>query len=246
MKKIIFALLIAFISETAFAQNQESASTTTPKASKQVRKTSFYMNGGVGFDFTHINYDHKYFSDKIKYDGNGFGVAGELSLGVFIKQIVAVHGSFEYVYYNGEYNLDNTKKKYQYVNEKIDDHVFLGGVGATVYPFSRTNKSFWQSAFVSGKLSIGLALMEDPFHEYSDYNRIPVLKKNDVSLIGIDFEIGKDWQVTDRLYLGLGLKWQFLTIFSGDDMSESDLDFEQYHHSHMGYSLQLMLHISRK
>lgn len=246
MKKIIFALLIAFISETAFAQNNESDPTADPGNSKQTKRSSFYMNGGVGFDFTYIYYDHQYFSDKIKYNGSGLGVTGELSFGVFIKQIVAVHGSFGYVYYNGKYNLGNTKEKYRYVDDKIDDHVFLGGIGATVYPFSRTSKTFWQSAFVSGKLSLGVILMENPFSDYSDYDRLPVLQEKDHTVLGIELEIGKDWQITDRLYLGLGLKWQLLEIYSNEDRSDERLNFDDYHHNHLGNSLQFMLHINRK
>lgn len=235
MKKIFLALFIMMLCETSFAQDSLStANFDSPKP----KRNSFYLNTGIGFGYTSIYFDHRYDSDKIKYDGSAFGFAGELTMGLLIKGFVAVHGSFEFLSLDGKYDLDKVKKNY--ASDEIDDFAFLGGVGATVYPFLSSSKSFFQEVFFSAKFDLGLILINDPFSDYSGRS----LKHSDYFVFGVDLETGKDWQISERFFIGVGLKWQLLSIISSNEVD--DVDSKTPEHKHLVNSIQLMLRFNRK
>ena len=121
---ILFAMAIFLVSGTAFAQDTVYViQVVTPaqaealqaqdnpdqsaKEKRQKRRSSFYLNGGLGFDYSYIYYDHRYYDEHTQYDGNGAGIAGELSLGFLFKEFIAVHGIFDFSITNGEYDLEN-------------------------------------------------------------------------------------------------------------------------------------------
>ena len=255
MNKILLAFFIALSIETAFAQESEYTASeykTTSASSEYAsapnsdilnrgpRRSSFYMNGGFGFSLTNINYNHRDQSSKIKYGGTGLGYTGELSLGVLIKEIVAVHASFEFASIDGQYNLEKSKKKYNFTNLDIDALSFLFGGGVTVFPYSRSSNTFLQGSFASAKMALGMIIMNNPI---KDYSKLHYYRDSHFAL-GLDLEIGKDWLISDRLYMGFGIRWQFIAIASDDDRAGENN--KNYEHNHMGNSLQLMLRINRK
>ena len=269
MKRILPALITAFFCATAFAQdyfaNDNTDNTTSntstsvwdgdqPQAqitefgiSKQVpRRNSFYFNAAFGFNMTNIDYDHRYYSEKLDYDGTGYGYAGELTLGMLIRGLIGIHGSFEIATVDGKYSIGEQYKKYV-IDNNIDAFVFLFGAGVTAFPFSRTSSDFWKDAYISGKLHFGSIMMNDPFDGIVDnrgYIRRNEFRDNHF-VIGLDFEIGKDWQISERTYMGIGIRWQFIEIESGYDTSDSRYN-NNYEHQHIGNSLQVMLRINRK
>ena len=269
MKRLIFALFLAVFCATAFAQdyfadengnNQSQWGTQQSQAKPQEfgvvkkapRRNSFYVNAGIGFDMTNIYYNHRYYDERLKYDGTGFGYTGELTLGMLIKGLIAIHGSFEFVSVDGKYDLDDIDSKYIGLND-IDALVILFGGGVTAFPFSRTQNTFLQGLFVSAKMSIGAILMNNPFDNsgfYYDrnlnYYHAGKRTRDSHMVLGIDFEVGKDWQISERTYMGVGVRWQFLGIESGYDSSEDSNRKDYYHHTHCGNSLQVMLRINRK
>jgi len=265
MKRLIFALFFAVFCETAFAQDyfanengsnqsqwEAQQSQAKPQefgvVKKAPRRNSFYVNAGIGFDMTNIYYNHRYYEEKVKYDGTGFGYTGEITLGMLIKGLIAVHGSFEFVSIDGKYDLDDIDSKYIGLND-IDALVLLFGGGVTAFPFSRTQNPFLQELFVSAKMSLGVMLRNDPLDNgisYYNYHSASRRTRDSHMVVGIDFEVGKDWQISERTYMGIGVRWQFLGIESGYDTAGDDNRKDYYHHTHCGNSLQVMLRINRK
>lgn len=265
MKRILPALITAFFCATAFAQDYFANDNTTSNTSTSVwnpdqsqaqttefgvpqqvpRRNSFYFNAAVGFNMTRIDYDHRYYSQKLEYDGTGYGYAGELTIGMLIRGLVGIHGSFEIATIDGKYNIGEQYKKYL-INNDIDAFVLLVGGGVTVFPFSRTNSEFWKDAYVSGKVFLGSIMMNDPFDGIVDARgNLRDSYKDNHFVIGMNFEVGKDWPISERTYMGIGIRWQLFEIESGYDTSDSRYN-NNYEHQHWGNSLQVMLRINRK
>lgn len=261
MKRILLALFITLFCETSFAQDSENASfenkestvsseiTSTAKAdnsNKEQKRSSFYVNGGIGFDYSHIYYSQHLYNQKVRYDGGGFGVAGEITMGLLIKGFIAVHSSFEYLSFGGKYDLGDNDETVKFVSDEIDDYAILGGAGATVFPFTQSSTNFLQSVFFSAKFNLGLIFTKDPLLEYSAGIK-GRLKHSDYFVFGVDLETGKDWKISDRFFIGVGIRWQLLGIVSGDD-SAGDPETERTYSGdhHFVNSLQLMLRLNRK
>lgn len=236
--------------ETATAPAQQQAATQNKK---ERRRSSFYLNGSMGFDYSYIYYNHRYYDEKTKYDGTAVGFISELTLGVLIRNIIAVHGTFEFARFDGEYDLIYHKEPQKwssvygsssntsYFNEDIDGMLFLGGPGFTAFPFSRRD-NFMRWAYIDAKLLFGIVALREPLDSYYYTSR----HRDDYFAVAGEVEVGKDWKVSDRTYIGVGIKWQVLAIASGDDM-EGEEDYEEYyHHNHMMNSVQLLLRFNRK
>ena len=89
--------------------------------------------------------------------------------------------------------------------------------------------------------------MQEPFGNYDNYDlRNFSQQDKDYFVIGLDLELGKDWKISDRISIGVALRWQFLGIVSGDDTLVDDDDWANYEHNHMGNSVQLMLRLNRR
>jgi hypothetical protein len=163
---ILFAMAIILVSGTAFAQDTVYViQVVTPaqaealqaqdnpdqsaKEKRQKRRSSFYLNGGLGFDYSYIYYDHRYYDEHTQYDGNGAGIAGELSLGFLFKELIAVHGIFDFSITNGEYDLENGIRERPVLNgvyyqrsgndndafgNDLETTTILGDAGITFFP----------------------------------------------------------------------------------------------------------------
>lgn len=287
-RTVLFAMAIFLVSGTAFAQDtvyviqvvtpaqaedlqaqarqnqlglvsqdqglpEQSAKEKRPK-----RRSSFYLNGGLGFDYSYIYYDHRYYDEHTQYDGNGAGIAGELSLGFLFKELIAVHGIFDFSITNGEYDLENGIRERPVLNGGYyqksgnDNNAFgndfetttiMGGAGITFFPWLHSKPdSFMGGTFINADLLMGIILLDDPY--YFDIRDISQSK--DWFAFAMNLEIGKDWRVSERTYVGFALKWQILGIASGDDM-EGEEDYEDYyHHNHVMNSFQLLFRVNRK
>ena len=287
MKGLLFVLLVGLFLGVAQAQDTvfvimapppTSTETTTPPPTqiqvieiqtasplvgqpvkqKRSRKSSFYLNGGLGPDFSYIYYNHRYYDSKTKYDGTGYGAAGELSLGVLIKELIAVHGTFEFSTISGKYDLDNATREspvrsgryYQsnsnvseFYDDDFDAVTVVGGVGFTIFPWLfRKPDSFMGGAFIGGNLLMGIIVLDQP--DYFDVRDNSSSK--DYFAFGFDLEIGKDWKISERTSLGVALKWHFIGIGSGDDMAGEDDYEDYYHHNHQLNAFQLLFRINRK
>jgi hypothetical protein len=257
MIRILLALFLALFCGTSFAQdvdtsfvNQDSrASSEAPSQAKAEspkstpKRSSFYINGGIGLDYSHIYYSQHHYNQKIKYDGGGFGVVSEITMGFLIKGFIAVHGSFEYLSFGGKYDLSHNNETVKFFNDEIDDFAILGGAGVTMFPFTQSSTNFLQSVFFSAKFDLGLIFTSDPLSDDSERSLI----HNNYFVFGMDLEAGKDWQISDRFFMGVGLRWQLLGIVSGED-SAGDPKAEQSHNNdhHLVNSIQLMLRFNRK
>ena len=274
-RTVLFAMAIFLVSDTAFAQDtvyviqvvtpaqaealqaqdnpDQSAKEKRPK-----RRSSFYLNGGLGFDYSYIYYDHRYYDEHTQYDGNGAGIAGELSLGFLFKELIAVHGIFDFSITNGEYDLENGIRERPVPNgayyqrsgndndafgNDLETTTILGGAGITFFPWLHSKPdSFMGGTFINADLLMGIILLDDPY--YFDIRDISQSK--DWFAFAMNLEIGKDWRVSERTYVGFALKWQILAIASGDDM-EGEEDYEDYyHHNHVMNSFQLLFRVNRK
>lgn len=274
-RTILFAMAIFLVGGTAFAQDtvyviqvvtpaqaealqaqdnpDQSAKEKRPK-----RRSSFYLNGGLGFDYSYIYYDHRYYDEHTQYDGNGAGIAGELSLGFLLKELIAVHGIFDFSITNGEYDLENGIRERPVLNggyyqrsgndndafgNDLETTTILGGAGITFFPWLHSKpNSFMGGTFINADLLMGIILLDDPYYfDIRDNSQ-----SKDWFAFAMNLEIGKDWRVSERTYVGFALKWQILGIASGDDM-EGEEDYENYyHHNHVMNSFQLLFRVNRK
>jgi hypothetical protein len=251
----------AYTQPTAEASVPESATVPAQQQTaqkKEGRRSSFYLNSGIGFDYSYIYYDHRYYDEKTEYDGSAAGCISELTMGVLIREFLAVHGSIEFARFDGEYDLIRHREPQKsgingesssnpafdgndFYDNDIDGTLFLFGPGVTIFPFSRMN-NFMRWTYVDTKLLMGIILLENPldFYYYSKKRR------DDYFAFAWEVEVGKDWKISDRTYIGIGIKWQVLAVGSGDDMAGEE-DYENYyHHNHMMNSLQLLLRFNRK
>ncbi len=274
-RTILFAMAIFLVGGTAFAQDtvyviqvvtpaqaealqaqdnpDQSAKEKRPK-----RRSSFYLNGGLGFDYSYIYYDHRYYDEHTQYDGTGAGIAGELSLGFLLKELIAVHGIFDFSITNGEYDLENGIRERPVLNggyyqrsgndndafgNDLETTTILGGAGITFFPWLHSKpNSFMGGTFINADLLMGIILLDDPYYfDIRDNSQ-----SKDWFAFAMNLEIGKDWRVSERTYVGFALKWQILGIASGDDM-EGEEDYENYyHHNHVMNSFQLLFRVNRK
>ena len=208
------------------------------EARSHERRSSFYLNGGVGFDFSHVYYNHRYYETRTKYKGNGIGYAGELTLGVLIKELIGVHASVEFSKFDGEYNINSRQKSN--VNEDIDAILFLVGPGLTAFPFSLSRSpSVMEGTFVSAKAMIGVISLRMPDHSAGSERLAHAAG-------GFSLELGKDWHLTNTINAGVALKWQYISVGSGDDMAGEENYDDYYHHEHDVNSLQLVFRINRR
>lgn len=280
---ILFAMAIFLVSGTTFAQDtvyviqvvtpaqaqarqnqldQASQDQCLPEQSakekRPKRRSSFYLNGGLGFDYSYIYYDHRYYDEHTQYDGNGAGIAGELSLGFLFKELIAVHGIFDFSITSGEYDLENGIRERPILNggyyqksgndndafgNDLETTTILGGAGITFFPWLHNKpNSFMGGTFINADLLMGIILLDDPYYfDIRDNSQ-----SKDWFAFAMNLEIGKDWKVSERTYVGFALKWQILGIASGDDM-EGEEDYENYyHHNHVMNSFQLLFRVNRK
>lgn len=228
------------------------------KEKRPKRRSSFYLNGGLGFDYSYIYYDHRYYDEHTQYDGTGAGIAGELSLGFLFKELIAVHGIFDFSITNGEYDLENGIRERPVLNggyyqksgndndafgNDFETTTIMGGAGITFFPWLHSKPdSFMGGTFINADLLMGIILLDDPYYfDIRDNSQ-----SKDWFAFAMNLEIGKDWKVSERTYVGFALKWQILGIASGDDM-EGEEDYENYyHHNHVMNSFQLLFRVNRK
>jgi hypothetical protein len=240
-------------STTIIAEKQTNAPKTVPQKNKERRRSSFYLNSGIGFDYSYIYYDHRYYDEKTEFDGNAVGFISELTMGMLIREFLAIHGTIEFSRFDGEYDLIHREHSQRwggsyasysnpdYYDEDIDGTLFLFGPGVTFFPFSHRD-NFMRWAYVDAKLLMGIIVLNNSLDSYY-YSRS---RRDNYFAMAGELEIGKDWKVSDRSYIGIGIKWQVLAIASGDDMEgEEDYD-DYYHHTHVMNSLQLLLRFNRK
>ena len=274
-RTVLFAMAIFLVSGTAFAQDTVYViQVVTPaqaealqaqdnpdqsaKEKRQKRRSSFYLNGGLGFDYSFIYYDHRYYDEHTLYDGTGAGIAGELSLGFLFKELIAVHGIFDFSIASGEYDLENGIRERPVLNggyyqrsgndndafgNDFETTTLMGGAGITFFPWLHNKpNSFMGGTFINADLLMGIILLDDPYYfDIRDNSQ-----SKDWFALAMNLEIGKDWRVSERTYVGLALKWQILGIASGDDM-EGEEDYENYyHHNHVMNSFQLLFRVNRK
>ena len=119
----------------------------------------------------------------------------------------------------------------------------MGGAGITFFPWLHSKPdSFMGGTFINADLLMGIILLDDPYYfDIRDNSQ-----SKDWFAFAMNLEIGKDWKVSERTYVGLALKWQILAIASGDDM-EGEEDYEDYyHHNHVMNSFQLLFRVNRK
>ena len=218
---ILFAMAIFLAGGTAFAQDTVYViQVVTPaqaealqaqdnldqsaKEKRQKRRSSFYLNGGLGFDYSYIYYDHRYYDEHTQYDGTGAGIAGELSLGFLFKELIAVHGIFDFSITNGEYDLENGIRERPVLNggyyqksgndndafgNDFETTTIMGGAGITFFPWLHSKpNSFMGGTFINADLLMGIILLDDPY--YFDIRDISQSK--DWFAFAMNLEIGKD------------------------------------------------------
>jgi hypothetical protein len=200
------------------------------------RRNGFYLNGAFGLDYSYLYYNHRYYNDKTKYDGSGVGATAELTMGILLREFFGIHGTIEYGSFDGKYECHECGS----FDDEMEAVYFAGGPGITVYPFRRPD-SFMAGSFIGAKLLMGVIDLTIPdYHSsWKDNNN------KDYFAIAFNLELGKDFKVGNRMFLGFGIRYQLLAIGSDDD-TEGDDDSEYYHHNHMVNSVQLLFHIGRK
>lgn len=201
------------------------------------RRSSFYLNGGLGVNFAYFYYNHithnEYYNQhsQTKYDGSGIGLTAELTLGVIIKELIGIHGTIEFSNINGEYDINSEQKND--VDTDIDAMMFAFGPGLTVLPFSRAG-NFLEGTYFSAKLLYAIILLNMPQTNHVDNS------KDSFIGVGASLEIGKDWHLSEKANAGVALKWELIGFSSNDELDEKE------HYKHFMNSLQLVVRINRR
>ena len=220
MKKVILVLFIAIFCEATFAQDNSGP-----------RRSSFYLGADLGANLTGVSYDH--------LDGTGLGTVAELTMGFLIKGVASLQGSIEIFTIDGEYDMGKNVDKR--INNEIDAAVFLGGIGTTIFPFSRSQNSFLRGTFFGVKGLMGIALLNSPYESMMNtYRDEAESTREDALVLGMDLEIGKDWQISERFHMGIG-RWQIIGIVLSDEAEYGD----ETDNSLMN-SLQVVFRINRR
>ena len=225
MKRIILVLFIALFCEAAFAQDNSAP-----------RKSSFYLNGTVGANLTGLNNDG--------FEGTGLGFAGEVTLGLLIKEAATLQGTLEFYTIDGEFDLPEREKKSSDDIREINSFVFVGGFGTTVFPFARSQNSFMRGTFFGAKALFGIALLSNP--HVSLATTYDPDHYSDRIAMGFSTEIGKDWQIAERFHIGVGIRWQFLGIVTSDDSSNDPSSKVSENSGNYINSLQVLFRINRR
>ena len=246
MNKIFFLAL--FICASAFAGSFTSASFTNldnnaennaiyiSEPKNQVYRSSFFMTFDIGPVFvfssdmdgelsSNIARDVGYYLNwpsKGSYNGNGLGA--QAKLGILFKQYVAAYvivGAFES---SGNYEVEvpdttfTKKRKYEF-NDATSSH-FYGGLGTIIYPF-RDDEGFINGIYLGFDLGLNIGGIS-----YDDYDGAGSVSSH------LQLEIGKEFDVSKRWKLGVGLTGSRMSHFDGGEYTE--------------YSLQLNFHVTRR
>lgn len=218
--------------QTSSPQAEQPA---TQKPTK--RRSGFYLNGAFGLDYSYLYYDHRYYNDKTEYDGTGVGATAELTMGILIREFLGIHGTFEFGSIDGKYKCHECGS----FDDEMEASYFVGGPGVTIYPFRRPD-SFMAGTFIGAKILMGVIGLTIPDY-YSSWKNS---NTKDYFAFAFNLELGKDFKVGNRMFLGFGIRYQLLAIGSGDDMAGEEDYEDYYHHNHMVNSVQLLFHIGRK
>ncbi|MBR2898798.1 MAG: hypothetical protein IKC23_04160 [Fibrobacter sp.] len=218
--------------QTASPQAEQPA---TQKPTR--RRSGFYLNGAFGLDYSYLYYDHRYYNDKTEYDGTGVGATAELTMGILIREFLGIHGTFEIGSIDGKYECHECGS----FDDEMEVSYFVGGPGITIYPFRRPD-SFMAGTFIGAKILMGVIGLTIPDY-YSSWKNS---NTKDYFAFAFNLELGKDFKVGNRMFLGFGIRYQLLAIGSGDDMAGEEDYEDYYHHNHMVNSVQLLFHIGRK
>ena len=247
MNKIIFLAL--FICASAFADsftnssfansdnNAENTSIYISKPKNQGYRNSFFMSFDIGPAFVFSSDIDRELSTTVardmglgyvnlpsrgSYSGSGFGA--QAKLGILFKQYVAAYaivGAFES---SGTYELDapdstfTQKRKYKF-NDGTSSH-FYGGLGTMIYPF-RDDEGFINGLYFGFDLGLNIGGVS-----YDDYDGVGSVSSH------LQLEIGKEFNVSKRWKLGVGLIGSRMSHFDGGEYSE--------------YVLQLNFHVTRR
>lgn len=193
MKNLLFFVLTAAVFATA--QAAESPATNNREPSELDKHSGLYLDAGIGIKLVSNSYNDKEFmsilSDYDEETLEGTGPEISLKAGWLFQNLVAVYGTFGMNRINADYTFKRHKAfgSDQEYNTQIKIRQFFLGAGAHFYPF-RNPKSVMKGSYAGASLN------------YINSN------ENDYCInsqgIGIKFEIGKGWHISEHWLLGVG------------------------------------------
>lgn len=217
MRIAIFILLLAFL---AFAR--------PPREHR-----GLYFNSSIGLTYMDFNVTQSdsWGTDKKNEEKGSFEgwsiPSFEFKFGRSFGNLFAIYNVWDLAFFKGEGRYYDVDLEYAYgdwyleqINEDIRDKDAWGlnistGVGFTFYPFRNPN-SIMNGSFIG--VAVGPMASIAFVHENDD--------NNDFDLIGIgtQFELGKDWWISDTWSLGIGIGYTIVAPIETDyDNSDGNI-----------------------
>ena len=215
MKNFAFVLLLFFLPFFAL-----------PEAHAQ---NSFYFNAslGLGADFQTLDApEEKNQPDPKNFDYTGFpSVSASLKLGIMIDRILTIHGLIDFSKSSGEFDGKSLKGEFRDVSGSTIN--FEIGPGFSVYPFEYfqtvLNGMYISTSFFMGIQNTSCDGTETFYNAGDDVYGIHEMDA-DYMNIGLAVEIGKEFKIDERLYVGAEFKYRLLGPISGSDTAGEDED----------------------
>lgn len=234
-------------SQSTYLQQQPVASTPAPGA----YYNGFYMDFTLAFMISHLENketEYDYYSDSPRieeHDFSGFGPAFNFKIGGIIKSLIAAHATIDLALGNGTHEYRENGLLFK-DNNATQFRFFIGG-GATVYPF-RNPESPMNGFFVGA--SVGYEFSVISFEEYVELDEDGYYDSygeatGDIG-IGLKFEIGKLWSISDRWNIGAVGLFNYDISLLEESANEYDYDYDDEDYSVSSYSFWIGVRIVRK
>lgn len=215
MKNFAFVLLLFFLPFFAL-----------PEAHAQ---NSFYFNAslGLGADFQTLDApEEENQPDPKNFDYTGFpSVSAGLKLGIMFRGFWTLHAMIDFSRSSGKFDGKSLKREFSGVSGHTMN--FEIGPGLSIFPF-RYFLTALSGTYISATYLIGIQNTSCDGTEtfYNAGDDVYGIHEMDADYmnIGLAVEIGKEFKIDERLYVGAEFKYRLLGPISGSDTAGEDED----------------------
>lgn len=181
--------------------------------------SAFYFNAslGLGTEYQILDVSGGRVKDEPKrYEYIGFpSVSASMKMGIMLLGFWTIHAMVDFSESSGEYDGRTVNGKFKDISG--DTRNYELGVGLSFYPFQYFMNSL-NGTYISSTYLIGI--QNNSCEGPARIHEMGAAYAN----LGLAFEIGKEFKITERLYLGAEFKYRFLGSISGSDTAGDDKD----------------------
>lgn len=210
----------------------------TPRQGKACFFMGFNMNfyaSTLSFEETQ-DYDYNYYDDyRVNHEYDGKGINMEFLLGILIKDIVGIRGTFGFGEQKGESSYSGSKNRCSNnrctdIETELADFSF--GIATTVFPFNHANNAMYNS-YVEGAFGFAIHSFDDELADYFEHSMAATLY--------MKIEIGKLFHIGETWNAGFGMAYSYNFL----DDTEHDYS-EDYRHEEERHTFWVGVRFVRK